>query len=159
MVRKQAGYSLLELMVAVAVMTVIATMSIPSYHQSIIRAQIGEAVEMAKPLTLDIEKYYRVHHRFPESNEVAGIPSPEKLIGNFVSQIALSDGALHISFGNHANKIIEGEVLSLRPLIVPDSPRSPISWGCGLRGSPKGMDAVGQNRTSLKREFLPFDCF
>jgi type IV pilus assembly protein PilA len=80
------------------------------------------------------------------------------LIGNYVSRIEVSDGALSVTFGNLVNKAIAGKVLTLQPLVVPGSPMSPMSWRCGLREIPKGMEAVGANRTDVDRQFLPASC-
>jgi type IV pilus assembly protein PilA len=80
------------------------------------------------------------------------------LIGNYVSRVEVADGALNITFGNPVNKNIEGKILTLQPLVVPGSPMSPMSWRCGLREIPKGMQAVGTNRTDVDRKFLPATC-
>ena len=68
---------------------------------------------------------------------------------NFVTRVEIVNGALHIQFGNYANKLIEGKTLSLRPFVVEYSPRSPMSWGCGQRNAPPGMSAIGENKTTL----------
>src|SRR5207244_12478956 len=77
---------------------------------------------------------------------------------NYVSRIDVADGALSVTFGNLVNKSIAGKILTLQPLVVPGSPMSPMSWRCGLREIPKGMQAVGTNRTDVDGKFLPASC-
>ena len=128
-------------MVTVAVIGVLATLAIPSYHQRVVRAQVTESLQLTEAIKADVEAYYRQNRRFPANNATIGLPPPDKLIGNYV------------------NKMVEGNTISLRPLVVEDSPRSPMSWSCGTRAAPTGMVSAGENRTDVPRGFLPFECF
>ena len=118
-----------------------STLAIPSYHQRIVRAQVTESLQLTEAIKADVEAYYRQNRRFPANNATIGLPPPDKLIGNYV------------------NKMVEGNTISLRPLVVEDSPRSPMSWSCGTRAAPTGMVSAGENRTDVPRGFLPFECF
>ena len=153
------GFTLIEVMVTVAVIGVLATLAIPSYHQRVVRAQVTESLQLTEAIKADVEAYYRQNRRLPANNATIGLPPPDKLIGNYVTRIALDDGALHVSLGNYVNKMVEGNTISLRPLVVEDSPRSPMSWSCGTRAAPSGMVSAGENRTDVPRGFLPFECF
>ena len=135
------GFTLIEVMVTGAVIGVLATLAIPSYHQRIVRAQVTESLQLTEAIKADVEAYYRQNRRFPANNATIGLPPPDKLIGNYV------------------NKMVEGNTISLRPLVVEDSPRSPMSWSCGTRAAPTGMVSAGENRTDVPRGFLPFECF
>jgi type IV pilus assembly protein PilA len=68
------------------------------------------------------------------------------------------DGALHVELGNRINALLDGQVLSLRPMVVTGSPESPISWTCGNAEPPVGMEAIGENRTTVDDRFLPPTC-
>jgi type IV pilus assembly protein PilA len=94
----------------------------------------------------------------PANNAQAGLPPADRIVGNFVSGIAVVDGATHLSFGNSANRNLAGKKLTLRPAIVKDHPQVPIAWVCGQAGVPAQMQAMGENRTDLPLEFLPVDC-
>ncbi|HEX3848229.1 MAG TPA: pilin [Steroidobacteraceae bacterium] len=65
---------------------------------------------------------------------------------------------INVTFGNFVNKHLEGHVVTLQPIVVKGSPASPMSWRCGYRGVPNGMEAVGDNRTDVDPSFLPSSC-
>lgn len=159
MIRSASGFTLIEVMVTVAVIGVLATLAIPSYHQRVVRAQVSESLALTEAIRGDVESFYRQNRQFPRDNQAAGLPPADKLLGNYVTGVALENGALHVSLGNYVNKMVEGQTITLQPLVVEDSPRSPLSWSCGTRAAPDGMVAMGDNRTTVPRSFLPFRCF
>ena len=53
---------------------------------------------------------------------------------------------------------LEGQIVTLQSIVVKGSPASPMSWRCGYHDVPKGMEPVGENRTSLDRRYLPTSC-
>lgn len=152
------GFTLIELMIVVAIIGILASIAIPSYQDYTIRAQVAEALTLAGELKPEIREYYRAHGDFPGDNEAAGVPQPEHLLGQYVSGIEVADGAVHVTFGNHANAVIEGRTLTLRPVFVTANPSSPISWSCGGRQAPEGMTAAGADRTDVLSVHLPASC-
>ena len=152
------GFTLIELMVVVGIIGILASIAIPSYQKYIVRGQIVEALTLAAELKGGIREVYKHTGRFPADNRAAGLPQSEHLIGNYVSSIEVADGALHITLGKKANARLKGKVLTLQPLVVAENPSSPISWNCGSSTPPEGMRAIGENRTSVQRELLPFSC-
>jgi len=152
------GFTLIEMLLVLLVVAIIAMMAIPSYYPVKARGQILEALGLADKLKPNIESLYVATKKFPEDNEKAGLPEPEYLIGNFTKLVTLEDGALHITLGNKVMPQVEGNILTLRPITVIDSPTSPMSWVCGYSGVPAGMKAAGKNKTDVERKFLPVSC-
>ena len=152
------GFTLIELMIVVAIIGILAAIALPSYQSYTIRAQIVEALTLATELKDDIREVYKHTGRFPADNRAAGLPAAKHLLGNYVEGIDVADGAMHVRLGNKVNKLVAGKVLTIRPLIVTENPGSPISWNCGYSEPPKGMKAMGKNRTSVGRQFLPYSC-
>jgi type IV pilus assembly protein PilA len=155
---KQRGFTLIELMIVVAIIGILASIAIPAYQDYTVRAQVVEAFSLASELKGAVQEFRKERGRMPRNNREAGLPEADKLIGNFVTQITVADGALHISMGNHANRLIDGRVITLQPIVVTGSPSSPMSWRCGMRSIPNGMEAMGENRTDIDRKFLPTAC-
>ena len=156
--RKQRGFTLLEIMVVVAIIAILAMMALPSYDSRITRTQIIESADLIKQLKENVNTYYLLNKNFPKTNEEAGIPSANKLLGNYVQRIELDDGAFHILFGNKAHPQLKDKILTIRPIVVKNSPDSPISWVCGNAIIPEGMVGVGENRTNIKGA-MPINCF
>jgi len=155
---KQHGFTLIELMIVVAIIGILAGIAVPAYQDYTIRAQVVEAFSLASELKSSVQEYRKEHGRMPATNEAAGVPAPQMLIGNYVKRIEVANGALHIEFGNLANANLAGSIVTLQPLVVTGSPASPMSWRCANRAIPEGMEAVGENRTTVDGKYLPSSC-
>ncbi|VAW62774.1 Type IV pilus biogenesis protein PilE [hydrothermal vent metagenome] len=153
-----SGFTLIELMVVVAITGILATVSIPQYHNYIQRSEIVEALGMAGHIRENITQYYLENLTFPASNREAGVPEAEYLIGNRITRVVVEAGAIHITLGNKVSKPLRGKVLSFRPAVVTGSPTSPIAWLCGFSDAVTGMEARGENKTSLGISSLPSEC-
>jgi type IV pilus assembly protein PilA len=94
----------------------------------------------------------------PGDNTAAGLPVADKIVSNFISSVAVQDGAIHITFGNKANNTIRGKVLTLRPAVVVDAPIVPITWVCGYATAPEKMTIKGENKTNVPPNWLPIRC-
>jgi type IV pilus assembly protein PilA len=119
---------------------------------------VTEAFSLASELKGPIQEYRKERGTLPADNAAAGVPEPDKLIGNYVTRVEVSHGAINVTFGNFVNKAIDGQTVTLQPILVKDSPASPMSWRCGYRGVPRGMEAAGENRTNIDVKFLPVSC-
>lgn len=152
------GFTLMELMVTVAIVAILATIAIPSNLIHRQRSEVSEAIALAESLREDITLYYINNHSFPTDNNEAGLPAPELLIGNKITRIDVENGAIHITLGNKVSKPLQDKILSIRPAIVTGSPTSPISWLCGPDEPVTGMEAVGENKTDLDKAIVPASC-
>lgn len=152
------GFTLIELMIVVAIIGILAGIAIPAYQTYTIRAQVSEAFSLASELKGSIQEYRKERGTLPADNAAAGVPQPDKLIGNYVTRVEVNQGSINVTFGNFVNKNIAGQIVTLQPIVVKGSPASPMSWRCGYRGVPGGMEAVGENRTNVDAKFLPSSC-
>ncbi|MDT8281391.1 MAG: pilin [Gammaproteobacteria bacterium] len=152
------GFTLIELMITVAVVLILATIALPSNLISRQRSEVAEALHMTDNIRQHITDYYNSSLSFPADNNEAGEPEPDLLIGNKVSRIEIENGAIHITMGNKVITSLQGKILSIRPAVVTGSPNSPISWLCGSDKPVPGMTAVGINKTDLADAMVPASC-
>lgn len=145
-------------MMVLAVIAILALLAVPNMGGKVTKARIQETINLVTPYQSNIENYYHVHQQFPISNLDAGIPEPDKIIGKYLQSTYLDGGALHMVFNERAHPKLAGLVLSLRPIFVPGSPNSPVSWVCGNEAVPAYMLAAGLNNTNLPIQFLPINC-
>ena len=75
-----------------------------------------------------------------------------------MSAVAIRDGAIHVTFGNRANKLLRGKTLTLRPAVVEDAKIVPVAWVCGYAETPGKITAKGENRTDIPAIYLPLKC-
>ena len=156
---KQSAFTLVEMMVVLSIIAILALMATPSMEYKTSRIQVVESVELLKSLKETVSEFYLEQKHFPLDNLEAGIPRPEKLVGNYVQEIELVNGVFNIKFGNKATKHLQNNVLSIQPVVVKDSPDSPISWVCGGSQVPINMMAMGKNITNIQSPYLPLNCF
>ncbi|MDV2080124.1 pilin [Marinobacter xestospongiae] len=155
---RQKGFTLIELMVTVMIIGILASVALPNYRTYIQRSEITEAMSIVSGIRDAVAAHYVDQLDFPANNALAGVPAPDKLIGNRVTGVTVADGAIHVTLGNKASKPLQGKVLSFRPAVVDGSPSSPIAWLCGYDGPVSGMSAVGDNRTDVPATLLPTNC-
>lgn len=152
------GFTLIEMMVVVAIIAILAMIAMPSPDPTIARKQVVESMQLVEDYQKLVAFYHKSMQVFLKNNKEAGIPAADKLLGNYVDRIDLQDGAFHLHFGNKAHASIKNKTLSIQPIMVSGSPESPISWICGKAAVPVGMKAVGENRTDLELKDLPLNC-
>jgi len=152
------GFTLIELMIVVAIIGILAAVALPAYQTYIVRAQVVESQVIVGELKNSVAEFYKNRGRFPADNAEAGIPEARYLLGNYVQGITLEAGAFHIQFGNKVNQALQDRYLTIRPIVVIDSPASPFSWLCGNGAVPDGMEPVGDNRTDVEPGMLPSSC-
>jgi len=158
MTMSRRGFSMLELMAVVAVIGILAVIAVPTYMDRIVREQVKSSLELADIAKPPIAASWKLAQTLPADNAAAGLPVAEKMVSNYVSSVAVRDGAIHMTFGNRANAAVNGKVLSQRPAVVEDAPIVPIAWVCGNADAPERMKAFGENLTNIPDALLPFEC-
>lgn len=152
------GFTLIEMMVVVAIIAILALIALPSPDPTIVRKQVTESLDLIEDYKKLMDLYHKSAHVFLKNNQEAGMPPADKLLGNYVDRIDMVNGAFHLRFGNKAHADIKGKTLSVQPIMVKGSPESPISWICGKGAVPDGMQAAGENRTNIDIKNLPLNC-
>jgi type IV pilus assembly protein PilA len=157
-VNPQKGFTWIELVMVLAVVGVLALMAIPVMSEGAIRKQVKEGMELAAVAKQRVQAFYTAGGEFPADNKAADLPEPETIVGTMITAVQVEGGAITLTFGNNAHKMLAGRKLTIRPAIVPDQPIVPIAWLCHGANVPKGMVVHGQDRSDLSSDMLPIEC-
>jgi type IV pilus assembly protein PilA len=165
MKRMQQGFTLIELMIVVAIIGILAAVAIPAYQDYTIRAQVSEGMNLSGEAKNAVSDFYANRGRLPNSNASAGLPLATSLIGKYVGRITVGNsGGITIGYSNQVNAQINGDTLHLQPARVNNSPTSPLSWVCGNQTTwpagttPVAAAGVAATNTTLLNKYLPTDC-
>lgn len=152
------GFTLIELIVVMAIIAILLLMAVPMYGDRAIREQVVEAMRLADIAKKPVAAAWAATKALPDDNAAAGLPAPDKVVSNYVKSVTVESGAIHVVFGNQANGGLRGMTLSLRPAVVEDAPVVPVSWVCGFAATPDKMTVIGANKTDVPKNWLPFNC-
>lgn len=127
---EEKGFTLIELMIVVAIIGILASIAMPAYQTYSIRAQISEGLELSGPLLTAISTYHGSNGGFPADNAAAAVEPAADYSGNYVSSIAINAGVVQILYGNNANAQINGHTVNITAVENGGS----ISWNCASGG-------------------------
>ncbi len=127
----QKGFTLIELMIVVAIIGIIAALAIPAYQTYMIRAQITEGLNLVAPLKQALVEFHKDSGTYPANNEEAALQDPANYSGSYVTSMSVSGDTISILYGNKANAEISGLTVSF---IAQDNAGS-TSWICESGGT------------------------
>jgi type IV pilus assembly protein PilA len=125
--KNQQGFTLIELMIVVAIIGILAAIAIPAYQDYTIRAQVSEGLNLSGAAKAAVTEYYQDQGAFPADNATAGLEAANAILGKYVTGVAVSGlGVITVTYGADANVNILGATLTMTPL---DNTGS-VSWTC-----------------------------
>ena len=128
--KRYQGYTLIELMITVAILGVLASVAISAFQTYSVRAQVSEGLNLSGPLQSAVAEYYNDRGAFPADNNDAGILAANNYSGQFVSGISINGAVISILYGNRASAQIAGETVTLTA--VPNL--GSLNWDCASGG-------------------------
>ena len=142
----QKGFTLIELMIVVAIIAILAAIAIPAYQNYLIRTQVSEGLSLAGGLQTGEIEYYANYGKWPATNTSAGVATDTSIIGSYVTSVNTGGtGVITVTYGNKANNVISGKTLILSPYTKGGGS---FAWAC----NPTGAGATTDNK------YLPSSC-
>ncbi|HEZ6115560.1 TPA: pilin [Neisseria meningitidis] len=156
----QKGFTLIELMIVIAIVGILAAVALPAYQDYTARAQVSEAILLAEGQKSAVTEYYLNHGEWPGNNSSAGVASSSKIKGKYVEKVEVANGVITAEMkSSGVNKEIQGKKLSLWAKRQAGS----VKWFCGqpvTRDATNADDvtADGNGTDKIDTKHLPSTC-
>jgi len=153
--QRTAGFTLIEMMIVVAIIGILSALALPAYQNYTVRGQVSEGLTLAAGWKTAVIEYYAQYGAWPSQSDLTGtVPS----VGKYASNISVNSGVIQITYGgDQVNQSISGALLTLVPYT---NDNDEVLWQCGLAAAPAGTIAAGAaaGGTTLSAQQLPASC-
>ncbi|HID8644590.1 TPA: pilin [Neisseria meningitidis] len=154
----QKGFTLIELMIVIAIVGILAAVALPAYQDYTARAQVSEAILLAEGQKSAVTEYYLNHGEWPGDNSSAGVASSSTIKGKYVKSVEVAKGVITATMlSSGVNKEIQGKKLSLWAKRQNGS----VKWFCGqpvTRDATNADDVTADGNDKIDTKHLPSTC-
>ena len=125
--KKQHGFTLIELMIVVAIIGILAAIAVPMYLEYSVRTQVSSGLVLASGAKAAVTQSYQERGVFPGDNATAGLEAAANITGKYVVQVEVTGaGVIEVTFGNDVNIKILGAML----IMTPTGTAGSVLWDC-----------------------------
>jgi type IV pilus assembly protein PilA len=121
------GFSLMELMIVLAIVAILTAVGLPAYQTYTIRAKFAEVFSLSAPAQLAIAEFQQTTGEWPRDNQQAGLSEPETLYGHYVKSVSIQQNQVLTTFNENAGSGIANETVTLSAEL---GSAGQILWDC-----------------------------
>ena len=158
--RRPHGFTLVELMIVVAIIGILAAVALPAYQDYTVRAKVVEGLTLARIAQGAVVDYHERWGSLPKDNAAAGLPEPTRLRGQYVQSIEVLSGMVRIR-GNFRTtaSAAEDPPLVLLPAVSDAGTQASIAWVCNSSTVPAGFTIpVARPSAMMESKYVPHVC-
>lgn len=123
MKKTQQGFTLIELMIVVAIIAILAAIALPAYQDYTKRAHVSEGLSLAGGAKASVTEFYSSMGHFPTNNASAGLATSTDIKGNAVTSVAVNGGKITITYND---KVDNGKTV----IMSPQAGNGGVTWTC-----------------------------
>lgn len=138
--KKQKGFTLIELMIIVAIIAILAAIAIPAYNDFTTRSKVSEGISLASTAQLAIVEYFVLTGEWPEDNQDAGLAEPAMISGEYVESVTVFENQILVLFKADAGTGISGHIITMQA----NNTQGSMTWVC--------------SSADIAANFLPQNC-